>query len=49
MFTTSLHTVRRVVPQHRDRTVTTDYCEITTLCICLYFLNKDIFYVIVYL
>jgi len=25
----TFRTVRRVVPQHRDRNVTTDYCDVT--------------------
>jgi len=29
IFTTELRTVRRVAPQHRDRNVTTDHCDIT--------------------
>jgi len=24
------HLVRRVAPQHRDRNVTTDYCDVTS-------------------
>jgi len=31
IFTTKLCTVRRVSQQHRDRIVTTDYCDVTTL------------------
>jgi len=30
IFTTLLHTVRRVVPQHRNRNATADYCDVTS-------------------
>ena len=30
IFTAQLHTVRRVAAQHRDRNVTTDYCDVTS-------------------
>jgi len=30
IFTTSLHTIRRVAPQHRDRSVTTDDCDVAS-------------------
>jgi len=30
IFTTKLHTVRRVAPRHVDRIRTTDYCDITS-------------------
>jgi len=30
IFTTALHPVRRVASQHRDRSMTTDYCDVTS-------------------
>ena len=33
IFTTYLHTLSRVAAQHGDRTVTTDYSDVTSPCV----------------